>query len=450
MQKCKNCGNEIRNKGVYCDQCGMHLNLIKEEIKYIPNKVDDLNNLEKIIVDSLKHITNHYIEFDYYIESIYAYLLECTNISVILQKNGISLKNFNIYGILISINENDTDESILDTFLHEINLEYKSKKSIEKRLQNVILYTNIDVKWAKNELFIDILSLFNLQVFEFSDFNFDDGWNLSIEEQNFFNHDCLMFKFSSVELDEDILKEKALNEIRSFFGYLTYCINFKKIMYKYSNNELMLKHRLIDFKCTVMLTLNSENEIFMPNLISETINETKRISKSNNMNNLKKCNFINFNMDDKKNITQKIKEYFALYYIASYEDILENSFMSFYSLSEKIIKDFANKIPDKKLIYYMIKIWKINNFPHHIGQRITLIRLKRNNFVHENVRDEINTLDRIVMKIIAEGLINFLIDNLKYVNNFSEYKILLDYSTQDKVQKERLIDLINLSLELND
>ena len=54
------------------------------------------------------------------------------------------------------------------------------------------------------------------------------------------------------------------------------------------------------------------------------------------------------------------------------------------------------------------------------------------------------------MKIIAEGLINFLIDNLKYVNNFSEYKILLDYSTQDKVQKERLIDLINLSLELND
>ena len=94
MQKCKNCGNKIRNKEIYCDQCGTHLNLIKEEIKYIPNKVNDLNNLEKIIVDSLKHINNHYIEFDYYIESIYAYLFECTNIRVILQKKWNFFKKF--------------------------------------------------------------------------------------------------------------------------------------------------------------------------------------------------------------------------------------------------------------------------------------------------------------------------------------------------------------------
>ncbi len=115
-------------------------------------------------------------------------------------------------------------------------------------------------------------------------------------------------------------------------------------------------------------------------------------------------------------------------------------------MSERIIKDFANKIPDEKLISYMNKIWKINNFPDYMGQRINLIRIKRNQFVHENVRDEITTFDRNIMKIISESLICFLIDYLEIVNNIYEYKILLEYSNQDTTQKERLIDLINHTL----
>ena len=37
-----------------------------------------------------------------------------------------------------------------------------------------------------------------------------------------------MFKFNSYERDYDVLKEKALNEVHAFFGYLTYSINLKK------------------------------------------------------------------------------------------------------------------------------------------------------------------------------------------------------------------------------
>ena len=208
---------------------------------------------------------------------------------------------------------------------------------------------------------------------------------------------------------------------------------------------MVLNHRLIDLKCTVLLIVESKNKIFMPKLFSEVVNGTKFAPKSN-IKDLRKVPLIDFERKDKSNIPQKIKEYFSMYFLASSEAVLENSFINFYSLSERIIKDFANKIPDEKLISYMNKIWKINNFPDYMGQRINLIRIKRNQFVHENVRDEITTFDRNIMKIISESLICFLIDYLEIVNNIYEYKILLEYSNQDTTQKERLIDLINHTL----
>lgn len=441
MQKCSNCGSNIRNKGIYCDQCGIHLKLLNEEIKFKSSKVDSINNLKKIILNALKHLDNH---FEYYTESISTYLLECTNINVILKNTGISIRTIDFHHILLNIHAED-NELILDNFLYELNLEYKSKKKIERRELNVIAYTNIDSKLKENKIFTDILSLFNLEIFEFSDFNFNDGWDLTIEEQNYFNHNFLMFKFNSYERDYDVLKEKALNEVHAFFGYLTYSINLKKVIYKHSNNDLVLNHRLIDLKCTVLLIVESKNKIFMPKLFSEVVNGTKFAPKSN-IKDLRKVPLIDFERKDKSNIPQKIKEYFSMYFLASSEAVLENSFMNFYSLSERIIKDFANKIPDEKLISYMNKIWKINNFPDYMGQRINLIRIKRNQFVHENVRDEITTFDRNIMKIISESLICFLIDYLEIVNNLYEYKILLEYSNQDTTQKERLIYLINHTL----
>lgn len=444
MQKCSNCGSNIRNKGIYCDQCGIHLKLLNEEIKFKSSKVDSINNLKKIILNALKHLDNHYINFEYYTESISAYLLECTNINVILKNTGISIRTIDFHHILLNIHAED-NELILDNFLYELNLEYKSKKKIERRELNVIAYTNIDSKLKENKIFTDILSLFNLEIFEFSDFNFNDGGDLTIEEQNYFNHNFLMFKFNSYERDYDVLKEKALNEVHAFFGYLTYSINLKKVIYKHSNNDLVLNHRLIDLKCTVLLIVESKNKIFMPKLFSEVVNGTKFAPKSN-IKDLRKVPLIDFERKDKSNIPQKIKEYFSMYFLASSEAVLENSFINFYSLSERIIKDFANKIPDEKLISYMNKIWKITNFPDYMGQRINLIRIKRNQFVHENVRDEITTFDRNIMKIISESLICFLIDYLEIVNNIYEYKILLEYSNQDTTQKERLIDLINHTL----
>lgn len=444
MQKCSNCGSNIRNKGIYCDQCGIHLKLLNEEIKFKSSKVDSINNLKKIILNALKHLDNHYIDFEYYTESISAYLLECTNINVILKNTGISIRTIDFHHILLNIHAED-NELILDNFLYELNLEYKSKKKIERRELNIIAYTNIDSKLKENKIFTDILSLFNLEIFEFSDFNFNDGEDLTIEEQNYFNHNFLMFKFNSYERDYDVLKEKALNEVHAFFGYLTYSINLKKVIYKHSNNDLVLNHRLIDLKCTVLLIVESKNKIVMPKLFSEVVNGTKFVPKSN-IKDLRKVPLIDFERKDKSNIPQKIKEYFSMYFLASSEAVLENSFINFYSLSERIIKDFANKIPDEKLISYMNKIWKINNFPDYMGQRINLIRIKRNQFVHENVRDEITTFDRNIMKIISESLICFLIDYLEIVNNIYEYKILLEYSNQDTTQKERLIDLINHTL----
>ncbi len=72
MQKCSNCGSNIRNKGIYCDQCGIHLKLLNEEIKFKSSKVDSINNLKKklflmllniliIIILILSIIQNQYL-----------------------------------------------------------------------------------------------------------------------------------------------------------------------------------------------------------------------------------------------------------------------------------------------------------------------------------------------------------------------------------------------------
>ena len=77
---------------------------------------------------------------------------------------------------------------------------------------------------------------------------------------------------------------------------------------------MVLNHRLIDLKCTVLLIVESKNKIFMPKLFSEVVNGTKFAPKSN-IKDLRKVPLIDFERKDKSNIPQKLKNIFQCIFL---------------------------------------------------------------------------------------------------------------------------------------
>lgn len=120
----------------------------------------------------------------------------------------------------------------------------------------------------------------------------------------------------------------------------------------------------------------------------------------------------------------QIKEYFCLYYVSSLENIIENSFLRFWSLSERIIKDIHGSSADKELVEYMERVLIIDHYPKGIIKRINFLRIKRNELVHENIDGKITQSDQAIVKLISEMLILFLIHNSDKVNNLEDYKKL--------------------------
>lgn len=126
--------------------------------------------------------------------------------------------------------------------------------------------------------------------------------------------------------------------------------------------------------------------------------------------------------------------------------MLGNSFIKFWSLSEKILKDICGDMNDNQLKKFMANILKgFNNFESMID-KIDVIYKKRNSLVHENKHGDITQYDRILVKTIAEELICFLIKYLDDVNDIREYGIILDYYHKNDDYKKRVIELINLTI----
>ena len=127
-----------------------------------------------------------------------------------------------------------------------------------------------------------------------------------------------------------------------------------------------------------------------------------------------------------------------LYYKASIDEDLDISFLKFWTLCERIIKNGDDK-SDDEVIKYMKKIIKLYNQPKSYQKRIYYIKEKRNLLIHENI-SEITQDDRNVIKSVCDLLFLFLIEFEKYVKNINEYEIFLKYFNQDN---ERLIEILN-------
>lgn len=443
MSQCNKCNNSINNEDAkFCDKCGEFLQLTGCEIRFKGNSSNKrLKEFKKVLKESVGTIYDSRTDSTWYNETIMSYLIDLTTIKTVFECEEI---NFIPLNDILSRLKGCDDELIEYEFLVKVNEFYEFyKEAYEKELLNVVIYTNIDKKLIKDDKFNEILDFFNLTVFNFKEFRFNQNQE---EYKNNFNLGFLMFKFSKKTRDFDFVKSQALIEIYSLFGYLTYLDKFNKTTEKYHINELSLINQVSDFECNALIVTNEENKILRFGFQNEVIINSKKVFKSK-FNKIKSKGLIkDFNNKHKMKISRNIKDYYHLYYLAAFESSLENSFLKFWSLSEKIIKDIYGDIKDSKLRGVMKGILKSNSYPKHIIGRIDFLYIKRNAFVHENKHGEITHYDQGLIKAISERLIDFLIYYLDEMNYMKEYGVILDYVNMSDDEKRRLIGLIELTM----
>lgn len=395
------------------------------KIEYTTRK---LNSLKQTLIKSFGDINDINSDPKYYYETIWDLLNQKSNIKKMFVKATLSKQIFliNISSILREI-QNNNELDILNNFLVELNKLYLKYMAIDKEQINIIIYTNIPIKLKTNEKLIETLKYFNLEIFEFSSYNFENGYKLDDEIRYKFNcSKFLMLKYANNARDYEFVKSEALNIVYSFFGYVTYIHKFNKDTEKWHINEITLDHKISDLQINALIGTNSKYEIFdiyrQYDIISAVIkmDKSKRINFNNRMPHKHTLleNVIELTNNE---LYGKIKDYFCLYYISASEKTIENSFRKFWSLSERIIKDIHGKMKDKKLVKYMERLLKIYRYPDKIIQRIKFIKIKRDNLIHENIHGEIVQSDQAIIKIIAENLILLLICYFNEVKNIEDY-----------------------------
>ena len=196
----------------------------------IEYNTEKLKSLKQILIESFRAINSTSNDPKYYYETIWDLMNQKSNIKEMFVKATLSKQIYliNISSILRKIQNND-ESDILDNFLVELNKMYLEYNAMDKEQINIIIYTNIPIKLKSNDNLIETLKYFNLEIFEFSSYNFeneDDG-NDKIK----YKFNCskfLMFKYGGNARDYEFVKSEALNTIYSFFGYVTWL--FQELM----------------------------------------------------------------------------------------------------------------------------------------------------------------------------------------------------------------------------
>lgn len=395
------------------------------QIEYT-SKIND--ELKDTIIKSLEAIDNHKSDPKYYYETLWDLMNQNSNIKekFICATLSKDIFQINLSSILRKI-KNNNEMDIADDFLVEVNNLYNIYKKYDKEEVNIILYTNIPIKFKNNTKLIETLKYFNLEIFEFEKYNFEKE-NFQDENMKYkFNSNNIMLKYSNFARDYEFVKTEALNNIYSFFGYITYIHKYNCDTEKWHINEITLDHKITDLQINALIGTNSNFEIYCMDRQYDVIDTAIKMGKSkiikfDNRMPMEYTFLKSIFESNNKELYGEIKKYLCLYYIASFENIIENSFLKFWSLSERLIKDIHGGMKYNKLTKYMEKILEICNYPDKIIQRAFFIKNKRNNLVHENIHGQITQSDQAIAKIITENLILLLIHYFNYVSEIEDYK----------------------------
>lgn len=307
-----------------------------------------------------------------------------------------------------------------------------------------LFYTNIKNREYIENTLLEILEYFNFKIFSYDDFRFPQEFPENFKTK--FRSKYLILEYNSTENHISNKEEKALNQLYLLFGYLTYIHRFGRLRENWHVNRFTLNHQISDLNVSSMLELDKNNNFINMHESLDILRTEIKLEKSD----LIKFTNIRFNTNlyetirnNVKNnvLLENIEEYLRLYYIASSKSDLENSFIKFWTLAEKILKATFGPMNDESMIRYMKKILKNFGFANYIQDRIPFLRIKRNDLVHE-IKDEITINDRNIIKLIVDYLILFLIDWCGEVNNNEEYKFILD--NLNKTDLKRMIELLSI------
>lgn len=452
MQTCSRCGNKIRNKAKYCDNCNYYLKLNKLEIQFYPKKYEKIRLLENAIKEASNLIEKDsggnlkarpQIRFIY--DTIYSYLIETTNLLKVLKKYGLNEKNF-IFIPLEIINKvcKYSKGTLSNEFLFEINQILIELKNKNKICGKYLFFTNIRITKSREATLLEILEYFDFKVFSYNDFKFPPDFPEKLKAK--FRLKFLILEYNFMDNHITNKEEKAINQLNLLFGYLTFIHRFGRLNEKWHVNRFTLNHQISDLNVSSMIELDENNNFINLHESFDILRTKIKLEKSD----LIKFSNLRFNTNlyetiknDVKNkgLLQNIEEYLCLYYIASNKSDLENSFLKFWTLAEKIIKRTFGKMNDEGMVKYMKRILKYFGFENYIQDRIPFLRAKRNNLVHE-IKDEITINDRNIIKLVVDYLILFLMNWSCEVNNNEEYKFVLD--NFDKSDINRKIELLRI------
>ena len=452
MKTCKNCGNKIRNKAIYCDICGNFLG-INNNMDIIYKENPKKEELKEILLYSLSLINEDGTfsassDMLFNISIISDYLKSLTNINQIVKNNNLTFTTIsrNYIPILMKIRE-VPKEYFLDYFLFELNNYIEKNNS--KITKKFLFYTNIEPKFKDNEEFELILNFFKLKIFNFEDFKFEIQQERAKKK---FDSEYVILESIITGQNFHKMENKAINNIFSLYGFITFIHKFNVKSGKFFANIFNSNFQNSDLDISTIVILNEDNSFYKSDnynlnnvLFSKELNKSKMIN-FHNMPILPES--INILIDIKRNkVLKEFKNIFKYYYLANNEKDLSNSFIKFWSLNERVFKKIYGKRKDDVLINNIEKLLNFYSKNKFFKYKLKIIRKKRNKLVHENI-SEITQEDRNFVKHISDILIYFLMDHCNKIKSFQDYGLILDNYKKNNIDHE--IELIKYASELND
>ncbi|WP_323737618.1 hypothetical protein PXD04_11280 (plasmid) [Methanosphaera sp. ISO3-F5] len=437
IKRCRYCNNKIREKAYYCDQCGRILNSkIEITINHEFEKILDylITNLKK---------TNDGFEYTPLIENyvilFWNYMDRYSKLKDVAKNDKITLYSWEKSFPLNTAYElkNKPKSSRNKYFIFILNREYDEyKNSLNKTEFEFIYFTNIDNRKIDN-LFDETLKLFNLKIFEFECIERylmnKSNKELNLDE-NYKNEVIISHKSNGKDLDYQY--GLSFDDIYGFLGFLTLINNYNKTT-KILSNNFQDRYKLIDFNILLKVVRVNNEFIEHYDYLSYRL-EHLDLSFSKEKISIKEIFIEKFK---NKHISKELKIYLSLYHLASIEDDLSSSFLKYWSLSERIIKDsMGEDIKNEKLIKLMKNILIITGYPESVYEQIKYVEKKRNEYVHEFKFDIIEQSDRNLAKSISEKILGYLIlSNIK-IKKLKDFGYILEYyNRDDEIKKINMI-----------
>lgn len=405
---------------------------INEFNGYIKEFIDILEHGNPTKIMGKKHIAIDYKKDIYLdiLDIIPSLLMQKTNIRNILENKKISLDEDFISDAIKKLMKNKIEKSDKNIYKYFFD---NLKDSLNGKIRKYSFIFLLNLK-IKNELikdnineFKEILNAFGLEIYNINDLNrisnkpsilTDDELKLSyMDEPIIITKIIDLFKNCSelirIDIDARSLEyahNLAISKIKTFLGYISFIKEIWKRTeyYGFAFDKFNLNN--IDYGTIIIIV---DEDLFWPNHIETCADVKNKIEIY--QENIDKELFdliLQVYKDYIKDIKNDsfihlLKMSFSMYYLACTEFKLEYSFLTFWSLSENMIKWKTSRTDDE-----LIDIMKSFVNPY-IGKRIEFIKMKRDKLVHRGETAKIYSGDRNISKLIADIFLNDAIIKMK-------------------------------------